>query len=238
MPFAETPSAQAFDRYSVVNPNWSEIVRQPLYDYLLYPTAGQAQFSFFSLPIGQGITSALGAVVGTPKSISDTNMAAAGMLPSGLRQMVEGVEVHVLPGAVSTANTYTQAALLSFAAVAAATVGSPWFNDFNALMMSGRLEFSVLSKTFLVDTPLYKFPPRNQLIVDAAIASNSATTAEVIAGKAGLSGAAYDLAPPIALEPTVSFSVTINYPAAVATPSGFNARIGVVLPGYQQRVGQ
>jgi hypothetical protein len=32
--------------------------------------------------------------------------------------------------------------------------------------------------------------------------------------------------------------VVIKYPAAVATPSGFNARVGVILDGYFMRASQ
>jgi hypothetical protein len=40
------------------------------------------------------------------------------------------------------------------------------------------------------------------------------------------------------LQPAVNFEVLIRYPAAVATPSGFNGRIGVILDGYFMRASQ
>ncbi len=239
MPFQTTPDVQDFDRYSVTNPRYSQVLRQPLYDYLLYPTAGAAQFLFFTTPIGQGITSAVGAVAGTPKTKWDTNMQQGGTLPSGKRQMVEGIQVDFKPGSVATTNTYTIAAMLSFNATAAATVGEAWVNDVTKFYQSGQLEFKVLDLVVHSNQPLIKFPPQQQFVLDAAIATNSSGAAgELIAAKAGITGPACELSPPIALEPTVSFSVALNFPAAVTTTSGFNARVGVILDGYEQRVGQ
>lgn len=238
MPFMQPPDAQAFAAYRVTNRNFSELVYQPLYDSQLYPAAGAQVLNFFQNPIGQGITSALGATVGTTKSLNDTNMTLGGQLPSGMEFMIETLEVNFMPGSVSTANTYTPASLLNFAAVAAATVGAPWFNDVNTFYQSGRLEFTVLSKKFLTDTPLAKFVPRVQLAVDAGIASNSATTAEVIAGKASLVGPLYELKPPISLQPGANFGVDLVWPAAVAPPSGFNGRVIVTFWGYTLRAGQ
>jgi hypothetical protein len=40
------------------------------------------------------------------------------------------------------------------------------------------------------------------------------------------------------LAPTQNFNVTLNFPTAVATPSGQNARIGVVLDGLLYRLSQ
>jgi hypothetical protein len=236
--FQSKPTPQDFDEYSVTNPNWSQILRQSLYDYQLYPTAGQQQMLFFTVPIGAGVTSAVGAVAGTAKTRLDTNMQQGGTLSSGKRQMVEAIEVDFQPGSVSTANTYTVASMLAFAVAAAATVGQAWVNDITSFYQSGQLEFKVLDSVVHSDTPLRKFPAATQFVIDAAIASNSATVGEVIAAKAGIVGPLRELSPPIALEPTVSFNVSLNWPAAVATPSGFNARVGIVLQGYEQRVGQ
>ena len=231
------PTAQDFESRRVTNPGVSEIVRQRFYDYLLYPTAGQAQLSFFSQPVGQGITTALGAVAGTTKTQWDTNLELPNTLPSGKAFMLESIEVLFLAGSVATANTYTPANLSVFAAVAAAAVAGA-ANDVNTFYQSGMLELNILSKNYLRETPLICFPPKADIAIDSAIATNSATTAEVALVKAKSQGRAYYIEPEIALQPAVNFEVVLRWPAAVATPSGFNARVGVILDGYFMRASQ
>lgn len=226
-----------FTSNRVTNPGQSEIIRQRLYDYQLYATAGNTTQLFFQQPIGQGITSAIGGTVGTAKTLWDTNMELGGQLPSGKSFLIESIEVLFFPGTVATANTYTQAGLVAFAAVAAATVGN-WINDVNTFYQSGMLELNVLSKNYLRETPLMAFPPKAHLDYSGAMASNSATTAQVGATFAKDTGRPYYLEPRVTLQPAVNFDVTLRWPAAVATPSGFNARVGVVLDGYQLRASQ
>ena len=40
------------------------------------------------------------------------------------------------------------------------------------------------------------------------------------------------------LQPAVNFDVTLRWPALVATPSGFNGRVGIILDGYLMRASQ
>lgn len=68
------PTAADFNSRRVTNASQSEIVRQRFYDYQLYATAGVSQLTFFSAPVGQGLTTALGATAGTPKTLWDTNL--------------------------------------------------------------------------------------------------------------------------------------------------------------------
>ena len=77
------PTAADFNSRRVTNPSQSEIVRQRFYDYLLYPTAGATQFSFFSQPVGQGLTTALGGTAGTSKTLFDTNLELPNTLTTG-----------------------------------------------------------------------------------------------------------------------------------------------------------
>lgn len=226
-----------FERNRVTNPNQSEIVRQRLYDYQLYPTAGQAQLTFFSSPVGQGVTSAIGATVGSGKTFWDTNMQVGGMLPSGLAYKVESIEVLFSPGSSAAANTYTQAAIGRFDAVAAA---ANWgaSNDVNLIYQSGLLEFNILQKTYLRETPLAAFPAKAWLGVDSAVGSNSATTSQVTAQVAKSVGRPYFIEPAITIQAAVNFEIVIKWPSPVATPSGFNGRIGVILDGHSMRASQ
>lgn len=231
------PTAADFNSRRVTNPAQSEIVRQRFYDYQLYPTAGVTQLAFFQQPIGQGITTALGGTVGTGKTLWDTNLELGGTLPSGKAFMIESIEVVFFPGSVATANTYTVASPALFNATAAAAVSSQ-LADVNTFYQSGMLELNILSKNYLRETPLIAFPPKTVFNLDAAYASNSATTAELGAVNMRAAGRPYYIDPTIALQPAVNFEVLLRFPAAVATPSGFNGRVGVILDGYFMRASQ
>lgn len=235
--FQRPPLPAEFEQYRVTNPNFSESIRQPLYDYNLLNGAGAQSLAFFQSPIGAGVTTALGATAGTPKTLSDTNMTLAGQLPSGFQFMVEGIDVAFYPGSVNTANTYTPATVLAFNAAAAATVGGG-VNDANTFYQSGRLEFTVLQKTYLTHTPLIHFVPRAVFDLAGFVASNSATTGETIGAVLRPGGNPWEMDPPIALFPAQNFDVTLRWPAAQALPSGFNARVGIIMHGYAYRAGQ
>lgn len=220
-----------------VNQDSAEVVRQRLYDFQLYPTAGQAQLTFFALPLGQGITSSLGAVVGSAKTYADTNMETAGALPRPKSYLVESIEVMFEPGFSGAANTFTHAAPNQFAVAAAAAVLAQ-MQDVNILRISGWLEFYIGSKTYLWESPLGVFPPKVKLEMDAAIASNSATVGEVAAISSKWGGRPYYMDPPITLESMQNFAVYLKWPGAVAMPSTFNGRIGVVFDGVIYRNAQ
>lgn len=233
------PNAADFNSRRVTNPSQSEVIRQTIFDFQLYPTAGVSQLSFFQQPIGQGITTAIGGTVGSGKTQWDTNQELGGTLPSGKSFLAESIEVLFLPGSVSTANTYTPATLGAFLAVAAATYTALTYqNDVNSFYQSGMLEFNILSKNYLRETPLLKFPPKAQFELGGGVSSNSATTGVTGAFHSKAAGRAYYLEPQISLQPAMNFEVLLRWPAAVATPSGFNARVGVTLDGYMMRASQ
>lgn len=234
----DMPTEADFQSARVTNPGSSEIVRQRLYDYQLYPTAGQGQLNFFTTPQGAGVTTALGATVGSTKTAQDTNIqGAGGTLSSGLGYLIESIEVLYLPGSVSTANTYTPANLSLFAVAAAAALAAQ-LNDVNTFYQSGMLTFRVLQKNALQEAPLMAFPPKAHLDLSAAVSTNSATVGEVAAVLAKAAGRPYYLEPRVSLQAAVNFVVELAWPAPVATPSGFNARVGVIFDGYMMRAGQ
>jgi cell wall-associated NlpC family hydrolase len=231
------PSPADFEAGRNTNPDQSEVVRQSLYDFLLYPTAGQVQLSFFSNPIGQGITTAAGATAGTAKTRWDTNLQLANTLPSGKALLVQSIEVFFFPGSVSTANTYTIWNANIFTATAAAAVTAA-AQDVNVFYCGGGLELNVLDKQYVFETPLSQFPPQTSVGADGSIASNSATTAEVGFLFPRALGRPYVFLMPFTLLPAQNFSVNLVWPAAVSTPSGFNGRAGVKLDGFFQRASQ
>jgi hypothetical protein len=229
------PTAADFNSRRVTNPGQSEIIRQRLYDYQLYAYAGTTQLSFFQQPVGSGLTSAVGGTVGAVKTLFDTNMNIGGTLPSGSAYMCESIEVVFFPGSVQTANTYTPIGMSVFNATAAASVVAA-ANDVNTFYQSGLLEFNILAKNYLRETPLIAFPPKANFNLDAAVTSNSATTAEVAITQARAAGRPYYIDPAISIQPAVNFEVVIKFPAAVAL--AFNARVGVILDGYFMRASQ
>jgi len=229
------PTAADFNSRRVTNPGQSEIIRQRLYDYQLYAYAGTTQLSFFQQAVGSGLTSAVSATVGAVKTLWDTNMTLPGSLASGSAYMVESIEVVFFPGSVQTANTYTPIGMSVFNATASAAVNAA-LNDTNTFYQSGLLEFNILSKNYLRETPLLAFPPKANFALDAAVASNSATTAEVALAQARAAGRPYYIDPAISIQPAVNFEVVLKWPAATAL--AFNARVGVILDGYFMRASQ
>jgi hypothetical protein len=231
------PTPQDFEMGRNTNPDQSEIIRQSLYDFLLYPTAGQVLLPFFSQPIGQGITTASGGVVGSTKTRWDTNLQIANTLPSGKAFMCQAIEVSFWPGSVSTANTFTPWLASNFNAAAAAALAQGIL-DTQVFYLSGGLEFNILDKNYVFETPLINFPPQTTVGADVGMASTSATASEVVVTFPRAIGRPYVFNMPFTLLPSQNFSVNLVWPAVVATPSGFNARVGVKLDGYFQRASQ
>lgn len=231
------PTAADFNSRRVTNPDQSEIFRQRLYDYQLYATAGYTQLTFFSNPVGQGITSAPGAIVGTSKTYADTNLQVSNTLPSGMAFLLESIEVPFWPGSSAAANTFTAQAISLFAAASAASVVAS-ANDVNAFYTGGWLELNVLQKNYLREAPLLSFPPKTYYEGSFALASTSATQGESALATTHAAGRPYFIEPKITLQPAVNFNVTLNWPGVVATPSTFNARVGVVLDGVFMRASQ
>jgi len=221
----------------VTNPDQSEVLRQRLWDYQILPGAGIQQLSFFSLPQGQGVTSALGAAVGSGKTIFDTNMQMPNTLPSGKAYKVDSIEVYFWPGLSAAANTYTAFNPSNFAAAAAASVGAA-ANDVYTFYSSGILEFGVLDKLYVQEAPLGCFPPQTGVSLDAALTSNSATVGETALFVPRAAGRPYIMTVDLSLLPAQNFYINLRWPAAVALPSGFNARVGVVLDGHLMRASQ
>jgi len=233
----DIPTVDDFNATRVTSPGQSEMIRQPLYDSQVYPTAGGTQLTFFQQPVGAGITSALGAVVSSGKTYADTNMVLPGQLPNGIAFQAESVEVNFLPGKSAAANTFLPADISAFAVAAAATVlGSA--NDVGTIMQSGWLELNILAKNYLRDQPLMKFPPKCSIDLSAAVASNSATVGEAGQVFTKAVGRPYYLEPKVTIQPTMNFEVVLKWPGAVATPSGFNGRVIVSLDGYTMRASQ
>jgi len=231
------PTLDDLRRYQVVRGGEAELVRQTLYDFQLYPTAGANQLTFFAVPQGQGQSTHSGAAAGVTKSFADTNMELAGQLPRFKNFLIQSIEIDFEPGSISTANLYASVSPAAFTAVAAAAVVHQ-LNDSNIVRNSGWLELNVSSKNYLREAPVGRFPKKCRMEIEAAAASNSATTGAITALSGKWGGRPYYLDAPIVLPDSTNFSVTLNWPNVQATPSGFNGRIGIILDGYLFRASQ
>jgi hypothetical protein len=230
------PGLEEFRQNVAMRYNLAEVIDQPLYDYQIYPTAGLQQMVFFQNPIGQ-LTSASPGNAGNFKQLSDTNMISGGSLPAPQAFFCTGIEVDIDPGSSGAANTFAIQDPQAHVAAAAATVQAGEA-DVNAIYNSGALRFIVSTKAYYEEGPLYRFPPASAFRMDCAIASNSATAAEDTKVKLRVDGEPCQLNPGVGIVTSQNFSVTLVWPAVVATPSGFNARIGVFLRGYLFRAVQ
>jgi hypothetical protein len=191
-------------------------IYSPLYDSILYPTAGQLQFNFFSLPIGQGVTSAPGAT--GVKTEADTNMTNSGLLPKGNSFYCTGIEFNLLPYGVP-GNTG-----------ALATTGQ-FLNDVYNVSRNGWFRFRIQNRDYALDAPIGVAPPINRLAVASTPASVVTATTIVQSDYASMAGAPYNINP-VLIESNQGFSVQVNFPAlvpitlgAAATPTRFTCRL-------------
>lgn len=235
------PDLQQLMSFMNIRPDAVEAVRQPLYDRLIYPTAGTIQLRFFQLPLGQGVTSAPGGAAGV-KTLDDTNMESAGQLPSPKAFLATAIEVIFEAGSTATSNIFapqppfSDAGTLTVITVGAlASAGAA--NDVFNVISSGNLDLFIISKSYLQNARLDSFPPHSYPCVDAALATSAATTG-IACGLTRAVGRPFYINPPVLLMPNTNFVVTTNWSVAVATPSGFNGRIMVRLDGFLYRNAQ
>lgn len=196
-------------------PGTQDEIYSPLYDSIAYPAAGLLQANFFSLPIGQGTTSAPGAT--GAKTEADTNLTNAGLLPKGNRFYCTGVELNFIPGSLP-GNTG-----------ALATTGQN-VNDVNALARAGWLRFRIQNRDYILDGPLGLFPPMNRLAVASTPASVVTATTIVQTDYAAFGGAPYNIVP-VYIESNQSFAIQLNFPALVPLPSTVAGRLFCRLRG-------
>lgn len=200
-------------------PGVKEGIREPLYDFLTYDSGATLSLRFFRDPAG-----------GT-KTKADTNMELQSQLPAGHKYVAETLEIHVLPG--SNAAAYVrQSPVLSAAAIAAPNFA----NDVWALLSVGWLELKVGSKPYLT-APLLSFPSTTGLGVTPAVAleNEAAGANQTSCDYARLVGRPFVFNPVLPIDANTAFEVTLNWPAAVVLPSGFDARVGVVFGGVRFR---
>ena len=225
-----------FSQGRVVNPGVSEAIRWSLYDHILYPQAGITRLDFFQLPMGQGITTALGAVVGAPKLLQDTNLQLQGQLPRFMDFRVELIEVYMIPGSSGAASTFTAAPIAGVHAAPIVAADVAFFNDVFTFYQSGLFRLFATDKDYLREAPLYRLPPTTHF--GAVAEQDGSGTNTSFAHNIGVFGKPYFVSPPITLVSNQNFNASLEWPAPVPLPSTFNARVGVVLTGTLKRASQ
>lgn len=214
---ANIPQLEDLLNYDVNRRGEYEGIRQSFYDFTTYDAAGQTELQFFQTPKGQG-----------GKSIEDTNMTSAGQLPQPQHFLVESIEIYLYPGVDPVTAAEQVLAPSNFA------------NDMYAVAQQGALDFFIGSKSYLIEAPLNRFPPKTKLETQFAVDLEQTTPADAqFSGDyAAFCGRPYYLDPPVLLVPNQNFAVTLVWKTAVPLPSTENARIGVVLDGLLYRQSQ
>lgn len=208
------PSADELKQYNPNLPNALEVIWQPFYDYQTYAQAGQTQLLFFQIPQGQ-----------SSKTLADTNMDLAGQFPAPTGFLCTGIQVVFMP-----LNATSQLA-------SAGTRLTTNIDDVIKVGNSGFLQLKIGSKPYMQDAPLGKFPPNFGFDIFAAFGTTGANaTTNVGDVNYGRSKGRYAEITPFYIPQSQNFSVSLNWPTAVAiTVAG---KIGVILDGFYYRLSQ
>ena len=229
------PDLDTFAKNAVGIRGKMEILRQPIWDVNIYPTAGVLQLLFFQQPPGQG-QSAQPIAAAAAKSSLDTSMDQPGVLASPMAFWVDGIELLVQAGNVATANLYATAPATVFAAANAATVQTGE-NDEKLILNSGNVVFSIMQKVYYTEGPLLRFPPRAIMRLDTSQSTNSATVGIVAKSMLWNAGKPLVLDPGFGIATQTNFKLVINWTALVPTAAN-NARIWATLNGWLFRAAQ
>jgi len=236
---ANYPNLEDFKRAIVADVGAVEVIKQSLYDTLIYPLAGVNTLRFFQTPLGQGAGangSAQPGNAGAAKHLADTNMDVAGQLPAPQAFWIQSIEVDVQPGSSAAANTFALQVPSAFA-VATAAANNPGLTDVNAIYSTGALVLTIGQKQYLQEAPLLYFPPKCRFELDLALNTTSGTVGEVVKGKLKAGGRPYALDPGLGIMTSMNFDVTLSWPILVPLPTN-NAQVRVILDGWLFRAVQ
>jgi len=205
----QAPSSAQWAQYGVNAVNMKNVLAWNLYDIQTYPTAGATSFTFFQTPNGSG-----------GKTLTDTNMTNAGVLPAPQSFWLDSVEVEVWPGV--DLSTYADAAANEFV------------NDVWNILKDGYLTLTIGSSPYIQEGPLERFPSSTRFGLAAAAASDAASTGTSLSTIAYATsvGKPFELVP-LVIPAQQNFSVSINFDSLVTVTTA--ARIGVRLCGFLNR---
>lgn len=181
-----------------------DIITQPLYDTLQYPTAGtSAPLRFFTTPLGAGTT-----LFGTGgKNLSDTNMRQAGQLPSP-----QTFEIFTI-----------QVSLLSTAAASLATGGTT-YQDLQVLLQGAHFILTIGSKQWL-ELPVYYLPSGGGLEAYATGGAGPAAMGATVHSGVADPSAVFKLSRSITIDTNENFDGQVIVPAASAVTTAVNVRL-------------
>jgi hypothetical protein len=206
-----------------------DVIWNPLYDFVAYPSAGGLLFTFYANQIGQGTSSTPG-VGAVAKSIYDTNLTISNQLTKGNEFYAVGSESLLYPGVSNAALPLT---VLPGRSNLPTTVGI-FVNDVWSVGNGGVKVLTIgTDRKYIQDGPLFMFPPVTRLAVQAAVAQVSATGtgAGIEISYASWSGEPYSIVP-LYIEANQQFNLTVSFGALIPTPSLQIARLGDRLRGY------
>lgn len=227
------PSAQQLQQYIVGVAGQQDVIWDPLYDAIAYPSAGSLNFSFYSNPVGQGTSSAPGAGA-VPKTIFDTNLTVGNQLTSGNAFLMVGTENLFFPGVNNSVTPTVAFAVEPGRANVPTTVGL-FVNDVYNVGNGGNKIMTVgTDRPYVTDGPLNMFPPATRLAVACALANESSTTGagsgmEISYG--AWSGEIYSVAP-IFIQSNQSFTMVVTFAGLIPTPSAQIGRLMDRMRGY------
>lgn len=188
-------------------------LKQPLYDTLLYPTAGIAQLRYFSVPLGQPIIAA-----GANKTLADTNLEQAGQLGTPQEFDIHGFQVEI---ALATGGINQGVAINN--------------NDVLGIMQTGVFEFNFGQNRPLLQIPLTEIPrgvgPHGMMGVDGFVAQ---TLREMLYCGTGDPNEYYNFTierKPIRLRSNETFNVTLSWPLGVVATAAVLTRMRVYIVG-------
>lgn len=223
------PTAQQLQQYVVGVAGQQDVIWDPLYDCIAYPSGGALNFSFYSNPVGQGISSSPGAGA-VPKTVYDTNMTVGNQLTSGNAFLMVGTENLFFPG-VNNSVTPTVAFAVEPGRTNVPTTIGTFVNDVYNVGNGGNKIMTVgTDRPYVTDGPLNMFPPATRLAVAAAIAGGTTAAGNEIA-YAAWSGEIYSVAP-IFIQSNQSFTMVATFAGLIPTPSGTIGRLMDRMRGY------
>lgn len=218
-----------------VGTSGKDVIWQPLRDQQAYASTGGTSFKFFSEPIGGGSTAAFGALV-QAKTEFDTNVEIASLLGQGNEFYQIGLEFLYLPGITAASTTAT---LLPGAGDALATNIGEFVNDVYAIGAGGLVTERIgTNRDYIQDGPLNLFPPATRLVVAAALSAiaptTQATQENFQINYAAWGGEPYVIVP-IYIASLQKFTLSLQFAAAIPTPSGTAGLLIARARGYYIR---
>ncbi len=200
------------------NPAVKDKVRKGfIYDSAIYAAAGQDQLVMCIVPVGGQLNDN-----SRVKTDADTNLNAAGTLPTNQKMLVTSAQILFFP---STFNAHNEAD-----AGISAAVNRSRTNDIAAFFEGGLLHLALKGNDIVKDGPLMLFPPMTHIEGTAAM-TNTDTDNNRTIEFANCKGHAYPLEP-FEWNGGESITAKLLWPnGKVAMPSGLAGRVMLRLFG-------